>query len=74
MCTSTLVEDGNGSKLVGAPVAKDENMPHGPKYATKITYYGTNEFLIDYFILEFNKNEEISMIFLLHVNTCQSIE
>ena len=66
MCTSTLVEDANGSRLVGASVAKDENMPHGPKYATKITYYGTNEYLIDCFILEFNKNKEISMIFLCH--------
>ena len=66
MCTSTFVEDVNGSRPVGAPVAKDENMPHGPKYATKITYYGTNEYLIDCFILEFNKNEEISKI-LIHV-------
>ena len=29
MCTSTLVEDANGSRLAGAPVVKDENMSHG---------------------------------------------
>ena len=35
MCTSTLVEDANGSRLVGAPVAKDENIPHGPNMQQK---------------------------------------